>query len=58
MEKDIDRIEENFKNKEIRNFYQDVKKENRPQNKTVYPKDINGQLIGGTDKKIEREPRT
>ncbi|GLV47822.1 hypothetical protein CBL_20971, partial [Carabus blaptoides fortunei] len=51
----IKTIEEKFKNKEIRNFYQDVKKAKiGNQENTIYCKSKKGKLIGGDRKKADR----
>ena len=47
----LNRVEENYKNKAIRNFYQDVKKQKDGfQNKTIYCRDKEGQLLTGENK--------
>lgn len=54
-ENKIKDIEERFKNKEIRNFYQEVRKEKRGfQSKQIYYKDKEGNLIGEEEKIGER----
>ncbi|KAJ3656842.1 hypothetical protein Zmor_015887 [Zophobas morio] len=55
MEEQIRQIEENFNKNEIRNFYQDVKKEKRGyQPRVIYCKDKDGNLIGDEQARIKR----
>ncbi|KAJ3660556.1 hypothetical protein Zmor_004998 [Zophobas morio] len=55
MEEQIRQIEENFNKNEIRNFYQDVKKEKRGyQPRVIYSKDKDGNLIGDEQARIKQ----
>ena len=55
MEAQIRQIEENLCKKEIRNFYQDIKRENKCyQPKVFYCKDKEGNLIGDQQASVKR----
>lgn len=55
MVKYLETIEEKYRNREIRNFYQGVKKVKRGyQSKTILCQDKQGNLIGNQEKAIER----
>jgi hypothetical protein len=48
-------VEESYKNKEIRNFYQDVRKIRETQQKTTtYLRKKNGELMGKVEEKLKR----
>jgi hypothetical protein len=54
-EKVLEEIEENYKNNQIRNLYQGIKKEKRGfQVKTVFYKNKNGEIIGGEQEGLDR----
>jgi hypothetical protein len=53
LTKKLRTIEESYKNKEIRNFYQDARKARETQQKTTrYLKKKNGEFIGKVEKKL------
>lgn len=55
IEQKIKRIEENFQNKEFKNFYQEVKKnKGHTQQKTFYIKDREGNMITGENEVAQR----
>lgn len=55
MEQRISKIENHFINKEIRNFYQEAKKQKSTgTTRTIFCKSKEGRLLGGTEEKLNR----